>query len=113
MKIAKKTQRKEFKNGNYCTAYEYPLGDAAINVALIVITGRYPEKGQAQNLSSKELAYVIRGKGSIAVGAHEFAIEEGDMVLIDPGEKFFWNGDMELFMPCTPAWTPEQYRIAE
>jgi len=33
--------------------------------------------------------------------SHEFIIK---------GEKYFWEGEMEMFMPCTPAWYPEQHK---
>lgn len=113
MKISTKSQRKEFKNGNFCTAYEYPIGDKSINGAVIELTGRYPENGSAQNLVCKEMAYVVDGGGKVVVEGVEYSVNEGDVVLIDPGEKFYWEGDMELFMPCAPAWDPAQYRTVE
>jgi len=92
MKIAKKIDRKEFKNGNFCTAYEYPINDAAIDGAVIELTGRYPEEGLAQNLISKEMAYVVDGGGKVIVEGVEYPVNEGDIVLIEPGEKFYWEG---------------------
>jgi mannose-6-phosphate isomerase-like protein (cupin superfamily) len=111
MKITHKDERKEFKNGNYCTAFEYPVYDKAINGALIKLTGRYPEKGCAMNEISKELAYVIKGSGKVVIQGNEFAIGEGDVIFIEPNEKFYWEGTMELFMPCAPAWSPDQYKV--
>lgn len=113
MKISLKSQRKEFKNGNYCTAYEYPMDENMINGSLIVLSGRYPETGCALNEVSKEMAYVVKGSGRVTVEGKEHALAEGDIVLIDPGEKYFWEGNMEIFMPCVPAWSPEQHRTAE
>jgi quercetin dioxygenase-like cupin family protein len=48
---------------------------------------------------------VIEGK--------EINLKAGDLILIEPGEKFFWDGSMTLFIPCVPAWHPEQYRKVE
>jgi mannose-6-phosphate isomerase-like protein (cupin superfamily) len=113
MKIVKKSQIVRFDHGPTCTAREYPLNDKDINVASIDLNGRYPEKGCAVNEVSKETAYVIAGSGKVVVDGIASEVTEGDLVLINPGEKFFWEGKMTLLMPCTPAWTPEQYRITE
>ena len=38
---------------------------------------------------------------------------EADLVLIDKGENYYWEGNMDLFVPCTPAWNPKQHKIIE
>lgn len=113
MKISLKSQRKEFKNSDHCIAYEYPLDEKAINGCVIKLYGRYPEKGSARNEISKEMGYIIKGSGKVTVNCREAALAEGDIVLIEPGETYFWEGDMEIFMPCTPAWSPEQHKFIE
>jgi len=59
---------------------------------VIELTGRYPEEGLAQNLISKEMAYVVDGGGKVIVEGVEYPVNEGDIVLIEPGEKFYWEG---------------------
>ncbi len=113
MKIIHKNQTKIFKNSEACTAIEYPLGDKDINGAVIELNGRYPDKGRAMNLECKEMAYIIKGFGRVAVENKEIKLSEGDLVLIEPGEKFFWEGNMRIFMPCAPAWNHEQYKEVE
>ncbi len=110
MKIIKKNQAKAYKNSEVCTAIEYPLGDKDINGAIIKLSGRYPDKGRTVNLVCKEIAYVIKGSGRLVVEGEETKLNEGDLVLIEAGEKFFWEGNMQIFMPCTPAWYPEQHK---
>jgi mannose-6-phosphate isomerase-like protein (cupin superfamily) len=110
MKIIHKNETKIFKNNDVCTAIEYPLGDKDINGAIIELNGRYPDKGNVANEICKELAYVIKGSGKVVVEGKETKLNEGDLVLIEPGEKYFWQGDMTLFVPCTPAWYPEQHK---
>lgn len=109
MKIIHKNETKIFKNSEACTAVEYSLGDKDINGAIIKIKGRYPDKGRTVNLKCKELAYVIRGSGKVSIEGNETEISEGSLILIEPREKFFWEGDLIMFMPCTPAWYPEQH----
>lgn len=114
MKVIHKNQTKVFKNSKVCTAIEYPLGDNDINGAIIELNGRYPDKGMVVNLECKELAYVIKGSGNLVVENRKVALREGDLALIEPGEKYFWEGDMTIFVPCTPAWYSEQHKeVAE
>jgi mannose-6-phosphate isomerase-like protein (cupin superfamily) len=113
MKIAYKEQSENHQNSTVCLAIEYPLGDKDINGAVIKLKGRYPDKGWAMNLKCKEVAYVMNGSGRVVVEGREIRLKQGDMILIEPKEKYFWDGEMELFMPCTPAWYPGQYKELE
>jgi mannose-6-phosphate isomerase-like protein (cupin superfamily) len=113
MKIVYKNQTQSFKNSEVCTAIEYPMGDKDINGAVIELSGRYPDKGRTVNLECKEMAFVIGGKGKVVIEGKEVELNEGDLVLIEPGEKYFWEGNMRLFMPCAPAWNPEQHKQVE
>ncbi|MFA5068196.1 MAG: cupin domain-containing protein [Candidatus Izemoplasmatales bacterium] len=113
MKIVKKDQRKEFKNSDCCLAYEYPMDDSDINGAAIKLSGRYPDKGWAVNEICKEMGYIISGSGKLVVEDKEYELTAGDLVLINPGEKFYWQGNMEIFMPCAPAWSPDQYKTVK
>lgn len=110
MKVVHKGQRKEFKNGKYCVSFEYPLNDTDINGAVIELKGRYPEKGRVVNLKCKEMAYIISGFGKLMVEGKEVKLSEGDLAFIAPGEKYFWEGKMTMFVPCVPAWYPKQHK---
>lgn len=109
MKVVHRSQTKEHKNSDVCIATEYPLGDRDINGAVIRLTGRYPDEGRVVNRECKEMAYVIGGSGRLVVEGEELELEEGSLVLIEPGERYFWEGDLTMFVPCTPAWYPEQH----
>lgn len=113
MKVVRQRQSSKHQNNEFCTAVEYPTGDKDISVALIELKGRYPSKGIVLNEKCKELAYVVKGSGKLVVENEEISLGEGDLVSIDPGEKYFWDGNMTLLMPCTPAWYPEQHKEIE
>jgi len=113
MKITRKEETKKFKNSEVYTAIEYPMDDKDINGAVIGLNGRYPDKGRTMNEKCKEMAYVINGSGRVVVEGKEIQLSEGDLILIEPGEKFFWEGNMTLFMPCTPAWSLKQHKQVE
>jgi mannose-6-phosphate isomerase-like protein (cupin superfamily) len=113
MKIIKKTQTSIHKNSENCTAIEYPLGDKDINIAIIELNGRYPTKGRVVNNKCKELSYILKGSGKITIEDTEIELNEGDTVLVEPKEKYYWDGNMTLVVPCTPAWYPEQHEEVE
>jgi len=110
MKVIYKNQAKKFKKSDVCAAIEYPLGDKDINGALIELSGRYPDIGRVVNLKCKELAYVINGSGKLVVDAKKVELKRGDIVLIDAGEKYFWDGKMTIFTSCVPAWYLKQHK---
>jgi len=113
MKIVSKTQSIERKNSNICTVMEYPLTDNDIDFAIIKLAGRYPDKNYVINQRCKELVYVQDGNGKIVVNGKETIINAGDAIIIEIGEKFFWEGDVTLFISCTPAFTIEQHCLTD
>lgn len=110
MKLVKPDQTKVYKNSEACTSIEYPLGDKDINGAVIRLNGRYPEKGYVTNEVCKEMAYVIEGAGTLTVSQETHEIKQGDVMLLLPGEKYYFEGQLTMFMPCSPAWYPEQHK---
>ncbi len=111
MKIVHSNQTTKHINSKGCMTIEYPLGDKDINGAVIRLYGREPDKGRAMNTKCKELAYIISGSGKVVVNGKKVRFKKGDLILIKPGEKFYWQGKATMFMPCNPAWYPEQYKM--
>lgn len=104
-------QAKEFENSKTCYGVNYPIDDNDINVALIQITGRYPEEGRTTNEKCKEIIYVIQGEGEAYIDEHKRTLKKNDVLFIDKNEKYYIQGNMTLFVPCTPAWTEEQHKM--
>jgi mannose-6-phosphate isomerase-like protein (cupin superfamily) len=109
MKIVKKSQTHTFQTSDVCKAIEYPMGDSDINGAIIELTGRYPTQGKVVNTKCKELAYIISGSGKLILENEEIDVNEGDLILVEPNENYCWEGTMTMFVPCTPAWYPQQH----
>lgn len=97
------------KNSENCVVSEFPIPDKAINFAIAKITARYPESGRATNKICREIAYIQEGQGKIVIDDVEYTLNTGDVILISPNEKFYWDGNMTLHIACTPAFTPEQH----
>jgi mannose-6-phosphate isomerase-like protein (cupin superfamily) len=112
MKIVKKSDSQTHKNSDSCVATEYPMdNEKDINIAYITINGRYPEKGKARNNVCKEVFYIVKGSGTLYFGGEEYEVGKGDVLMVEPGDEYYWEGNVELVVPCSPAWYPEQYEV--
>ncbi len=106
-------QAQKFENGPTCTVYEYG-GDEDLDGAVAEINGRYPESGWSMNTKVKEMAFVLSGEGKVVTKDGEKVLFKDTMILLDANEQYYFEGnDLRIFMPTTPAWTPDQYRIIE
>ena len=56
------------------------------------------------------MAYIINGSGRIVVEDQEYMLNRGDLILIDVKEKYYWEGNLEMFVSCTPPWNANQHR---
>lgn len=113
MKIIKLENAEKFKNGKSCNVLEYPFNDQDINIATATINGRYPDKGYAINTKCKEVIYVIKGSGILYQKNNTIQFEKGDVIMILPNEEYYFEAKCTILMPCTPAWTKEQYKNIE
>lgn len=109
MKLCRKNQSVQFSNSQACIVTEFPLEDSEINFAIATIRGRYPETGRITNEKCKELVYIQQGQGEITIENELISLQAGDTLLIDRGERFFWQGEMTLLVACTPTWFKEQH----
>lgn len=111
MEYVKKEDIQIINNSDYCTVRHYQIEDQDISTAVIEIAGRYPDLGLSVNQTCKLIAYILKGNGKLTNETQTLELSEGDMVLIKPMEKYFWEGNMTLVMSSTPGWYPEQYSL--
>ena len=114
MEIIKRDTAFEVSNSEVCKVLEYSFKDKEIDLGVATLNGRYPEKGYCINSVSKELVYVLEGNGNLCFEDKKFSFSAGDSLLIDSGEKYFWETEYcKVAMICTPAWNVEQYRLVD
>jgi mannose-6-phosphate isomerase-like protein (cupin superfamily) len=113
MKVSLKHQAIEKKHSDQCMVVEHPLNHDALNVAIAHIDGRYPVERRAVNQECNELGYVIEGQGKVVVEGKEQLLNVGDVVVIEAGEKYYWQGKMKLFISCNPNWYKEQHHFVD
>ena len=107
MEITKKDQSLTFHNGSV-TAHEYPSQNKNISGGYVEIKGRHPSEGYICNKSCTELVFIIEGSATLTTEKESNILSKGDQVIINPGERYYWDGDCVAFVPATPPWTPEQ-----
>ena len=113
MKYAPKSQANKFVASDQCTIWENNLGSPKISNATSEINGRHPVKGWVVNDECDELAYVVSGTGLLHMPDKTINVQQGDTILLEAGERFAWEGTLKLFLPCVPAWWPEQSHVVE
>lgn len=115
MKIVRSDQAKAFSNSATCKGLEFPFDDRQLNIAIVTVDGRYPETGYVTNEVCREIGYVLSGTGAVCLrDGSEQPLAKGDAVLLEPGEVYYWRGqELEMLMPCSPAFYPEQHKEIE
>jgi len=111
MELIKK-EKANFYSGDGYSGLDYPSKDKEINFAIIKINSRSPKNGFQVNIECKELLYILCGKGILYKKDNKEKIKfsEGDVILIEKGEYYAFDGNFEAAVPCTPAWTKEQHK---
>lgn len=87
--------------------------DINANVARVELKGRYPESGMAINNECDEVVYVKSGKGKLISKDAVIDFMAEDSICIEKGEVYAWEGDCELIIYCSPAFTAEQHEEIE
>ena len=109
MKITHAHQAVVRKNSEVCVVTEYPHIDNDLDFAIVKVSGRYPDTKQATNLKCKEIVFIHSGEGTVTINNIPHTLNPGDVVMIEAGELFFWQGNMTLYIACTPAFNIEQH----
>jgi mannose-6-phosphate isomerase-like protein (cupin superfamily) len=113
MEIVRANEAHQVKGSATVVATEYQTKDSDINVARVEIRGRFPETGTMRNNAVKEIVYVERGHGTVTINGVATLIEVGDVILYDKKEQVVWNGELNLIVACTPAWSPSQHELIQ
>lgn len=104
----------EFRNSDVCYGREYNPGSSTVDVAKIFIRGRFPESGWGYLEESHEMAVVLRGEGSIETkSGHREKLTTGDVIYVPPMERFRWEGNLDLIVPCGPAFDPAKHKYED
>ena len=113
--LVRGSQSRKISNSPNCIFWEYPLETGNLSVGRALINGRYPENGRVTNHVCEETYAVVSGSGVIySEYCGVFPIEEGDVYLFKPGERYVVYGhNLLIDVVNVPAWYPEQHEIID
>lgn len=109
MIIISSSETKKIQASNSTAIWEFLTDDRDISGAVADIKGRYPENGFALNQKSKEIAFVIAGTGHVLTPKQRRLLKVGDLIFLDAGESFAWEGTLTIFIATSPAFDPKQH----
>lgn len=114
MKVWRDEDGEQFKNSEVCWGREYKPDTDKVDVAKIYIRDRFPASGWGYLEESHEMAVIVRGNGYIETKDGERKeLGVGDVVYIEPMRRFCWGGDMDMIVPCGPAFQPGKHHLEE
>jgi hypothetical protein len=113
MKITQRAERELSVNDPGCMIYEHPYEkDAPMNVADIILEGRYPEvEGEwVQNTAVDAMIMVVKGRGRLLSPTEDpVSITPHTSIAIPRGEFYALEGsNLHVTYTSTPPWTPGQ-----
>lgn len=110
-----KKETAKLYNGDGFSGMDYPTTDKDINFAIVKINGKSPKEGYQVNTNCKELLYIMEGQGILNGKGDTTGIDfkQGDVLVIDKGEYYAFEGSFTAAVPCTPSWTPEQHKYID
>lgn len=51
--------------------------------------------------------YILKGSGTWIIEDREYAVQATDVVIVPPGKRFYYKGDLEQICITAPAWEAE------
>lgn len=94
--VIKKNERIAKEENNEYTIFDYKLGSIATGINVYEIKGRMPEKNYMISRKTDRVFIVLKGTGIVYVDSIARTVEEGDVVFVSVGAKFYFEGDLTL-----------------
>src|SRR4051812_30679495 len=94
------------------SAIEISLPTAALNVAEILLTSRYPATDLALNTKSEMVVRILEGETDFTCEGETVRLPKGSTVLVQANRPYYWqpNGSVTLYVVSSPPWTSDQHR---
>lgn len=73
------------------------------------------DKGHAEEFyhtRSTFMYYIIDGKGSWIINGRSHPVRKGDLVTVEPGNRFYYKGRLKQLLITVPPWDAEhEHRV--
>lgn len=89
----------------YSDKADYPQGGLVYQE---VDGGHYQE---FLNEKSAYIYYILEGNGKFVVEDQEYPVQATDVIMVPPGKRFFYLGNMKQILVTAPAWEESAERI--
>ncbi len=90
---------------------DYPMPNDDLGISYQEQSGRVPVKGWGINDVCHEIYYVISGTAEVYIDNEHKTIQEGDIVILLPGQKsYLIANQLKLLTITQPNWYAGQYR---
>ena len=109
MQIVKKNNKIAHKSHGNTQVDEYYMDNKTIDLCVVHINGRAPEKGRIVNTDFSCVCYLLDGTGKFC--GQE--ITKGDAFNILSNEPYWFEGNFSMTMCGTPAWNPKQNKVID
>ena len=93
--MAKALREIKEKHDGY-VVYDYKLGSLHTGLNVYEIKGRMPSKNYMITRKYDRVFLVLSGTGISYVDSIARSVQEGDVVLVSTGAKFYFEGDMTI-----------------
>ena len=110
--LFRKTSSEQFNIPGGTSGVLYPASPKKDqSIALVTMDGAYPENGWSINSKCTETLLVLEGVLRLEVKEVWHELSEGDLFVIEPGNKYRTEGKCRVVDFITPAWNKEQNKI--
>jgi hypothetical protein len=114
MKVYDWRNRRIIENTNRVRVEDYQVDDRESSVWYIELEGgRYPEYGFFINDRIRQYAFIVEGHGTFRIHTQkgEFRLSEGDVIFLEKGDAFCWQGHMKIAMFSMPEGYLHNFKV--
>jgi mannose-6-phosphate isomerase-like protein (cupin superfamily) len=99
------TRRNAFQvTKNDVDMWIYNRGEDCAQAAVAYQETRVGHSEEFRHNKSAFVFYIIEGSGQWVIDGETFDVEATDVVIVPPGTKFFYRGDLKQVCITAPAW---------
>lgn len=86
----------------------FPMRELTDAVSIVRISTETGHETEIIEHGSVFAYYVLSGEGRFIVEGVPETCAAGDLVVIPPGRRFTYKGNLQMLLVCTPPWKEEQ-----
>jgi mannose-6-phosphate isomerase-like protein (cupin superfamily) len=93
--------------------YHLPLPDGIDGIQFLIIT---TDTGHDHFLEQTEcdfFYYILEGKGEFIINEEVYPCEQGDLLVVEKGSIYTFDGKLKMLLTSQPQWTEKQEKVYE